>query len=445
MADTNLYKILSGLYTGLNKLNVKSDRRDNEISGVIGANYPADKGTIQARLDTLETKAGVAPNALKILDKTYDTKADVTITSADIISQLSGALDVNAAGLALAKDVKAADDELDARLDTIEASYLTGVATNNTANNALTLTKNGHDVDGTVLVDGTTVVLNGKTIKSGIKLAKVENPSDSKLASQYQLVDVSGNPIAGDTIDIVKDQFLKTASYDSTKEELVFTFQVPSGELVTAVDVKDMVHEYQSGNGVFVGNTVNGKSVISAVIDSNSESFLTVGANGIKLAGVQTAINTAVETASNGLSGKLDALSGQVSGAFGSDAAAYVVTAAQNGITKSTYTMGSGALEATPSATKLATEKAVADADAALKAALSGAISGAYTDDEIVIGKGNGIKASGYKLGADTDKYTAESVIAAKTVMTEASFFNYVHSELSGLAADVDDLVEHKI
>ena len=241
-------------------------------------------------------------------------------------------------------------------------------------------------------------------------------------------------------INIVKDQFLSGAAYDAATEELVLTFTVPSGSLVTRINVHDMVHEYTGSDAITVADTQNGNSAISLKLDSTGEDFLSITANGLLLSGVQAAIDAAKgeETA------KLAELSGKVDDAFGTDDIANVVTTANGGITKSAYTMGSGALAADPAATTLATEAAVAAADAALKAELSGAISGAYDLDEIVIGTGTGLKASDYKLGADTDKYT-DTAPDAKKVMTEASFFNYVHSELSGLAANVDDLVEHKI
>lgn len=443
MADTNLYKILSGLYTGLNKLNIKSDRRDDDISGVIGANYPADKGTIQARLDTLETKAGVAPSALTILDKTYDTTAtygNVSITSADIITNVSGALAADATGLAGAADVYANDMFLSGKIDDIASSYLTGA----TGADALQLGKDGQTITGAILVDGKTIINKAARLRSGLTIAKLGTPS-AGFAASYQLQDADGTAI-GDTINIFKDQFLSGATYDSVNEKIVLTFIVadPAGtDIAQTVEINahDLVHELSGSNAIGVTDVQDGQSEISLKLDETTAghetgtgNFLSITANGLLLSGVQAAINAANSDALS----SLHELSGKVKGAFVADK---VTVGTADGITASEYRFGGATLAASLADTTLATEAAVKAADDALKAALSGAISGAYTDDEIVIGKGDGIEASGYKLGADTDKYTAESVIAAKTVMTEASFYKYVHTELSGLAAAVDALV----
>ena len=55
------------------------------------------------------------------------------------------------------------------------------------------------------------------------------------------------------------------------------------------IPVKDLVDVYTAGNGI----DVSGSNVISAKIDAATESFLIVGAGGIKLAGVQDAIDAA--------------------------------------------------------------------------------------------------------------------------------------------------------
>ena len=69
---------------------------------------------------------------------------------------------------------------------------------------------------------------------------------------------------------------------------LVFTFNTDAGNKVINLDVTSLIDVYTAGNGI----SVNGK-VIAAKLDDSGEDFLTVGANGIKLSGVQTAINTA--------------------------------------------------------------------------------------------------------------------------------------------------------
>lgn len=69
---------------------------------------------------------------------------------------------------------------------------------------------------------------------------------------------------------------------------LVFTFNTDAGSKVINLDVTSLIDVYTAGNGI----EVTGK-VISVKRDGSSEAFLTIGADGIKLSGVQDAINAA--------------------------------------------------------------------------------------------------------------------------------------------------------
>lgn len=101
--------------------------------------------------------------------------------------------------------------------------------------------------------------------------------------------------------DFVKDGMLenvelKTASAEQPVGEatsgtfLVFTFNTDAGSKVINLDVTSLIDVYTAGNGI----SVTGK-VIAAKLDASTEAFLTVGTNGIKLSGVQDAIDTAVD------------------------------------------------------------------------------------------------------------------------------------------------------
>lgn len=133
-------------------------------------------------------------------------------------------------------------------------------------------------------------------------IAKLPSATEG-YASSYQLQDKDGNAL-GVTIDIPKDMVVSKGEVKTVET----TDQPYSGavvgdkyiELTIAnaseshiwIPVKDLVDIYTSGNGI----NVNGSNVISVVVDPTTESFLTVGAAGIKLAGVQNAINTAKTT-----------------------------------------------------------------------------------------------------------------------------------------------------
>lgn len=120
---------------------------------------------------------------------------------------------------------------------------------------------------------------------------------DANVLEQYKLQQtVNGvTSIEGETIKIYKDSSLK--SVELVDQRLVFTYILENGsEKTVNVDVSTFLAESEFKDGLQVTN-----HVVSVKVDPASEGFLTVGADGVKLAGVQNAINTAVSTAVEGL------------------------------------------------------------------------------------------------------------------------------------------------
>lgn len=133
-------------------------------------------------------------------------------------------------------------------------------------------------------------------------IAKLGTATEGYAAS-YQLQDKSGNAM-GVTIDIPKDMVVSAGEVKTVET----TDQPYSGAVIGDkyidltianatsshiwIPVKDLVDVYTAGNGI----NVSGSNVISAVVDQASESFLTLETTGIKLSGVQTAINAAKST-----------------------------------------------------------------------------------------------------------------------------------------------------
>lgn len=115
------------------------------------------------------------------------------------------------------------------------------------------------------------------------KVSTVNLVQDPDNELHYTLMVDSTN--AGE-ISIPKDRFLKQAYYDPQKKSLIFIFVTEDKEQTVPVDISDLVDTYTAGNGLSLAN-----NKFSITIDSTSDSYLTVGANGIKLSGVATAIN----------------------------------------------------------------------------------------------------------------------------------------------------------
>lgn len=188
---------------------------------------------------------------------------------------------------------------------------------------AVTVTAADGSMTVTPAASGTTIALkldateqglsvSGNGLKSNFSLVKVGSPA-AGMASQYKLVGKDGSTALGVTIDIAKDQFLKSAEFiasasegDHTADDTVvvgdpylkFTFQTTDVDKVVYVSVKSLVDVYTAGNGINVAG-----NAISIKLDPNSESYLTVGAEGLKLDGVEDMVDTKVAAAVSGITG----------------------------------------------------------------------------------------------------------------------------------------------
>ena len=70
---------------------------------------------------------------------------------------------------------------------------------------------------------------------------------------QYQLT-VNGK--SAGTIDIPKDQFLKSVSFDPETNVLTFVFSTSDGDVTTEIDLTGLIDTYNAGDGL---NLVNGQ------------------------------------------------------------------------------------------------------------------------------------------------------------------------------------------
>lgn len=162
----------------------------------------------------------------------------------------------------------------------------------------------------------------GKSLVSNTEITKLEGLSDQETitaSNKITLTEISSSTlhkqysinqggIQVGTIDIPKDQTITGGSIKTVTEtnnpyigavigDKYFDFiaaNTESGHIY--VGANDLVDNYIQGNGIQVQN-----KVISIKIDSSSEGFLTLSGNGIKLSGVQTAINVKYTKPSTGI------------------------------------------------------------------------------------------------------------------------------------------------
>ena len=128
-------------------------------------------------------------------------------------------------------------------------------------------------------------------------LVHVTTGLSAEIKEEYYLADADGNQ-SGATISIPKDSHIVSITYitdsaDTHYQNLEYEYIDVCGNTRTEyVDMSQLVLEQEFASGVGITN-----HVAHGVVDPQSEEFLTVGADGFKLSGVQDAIDEAAAAA----------------------------------------------------------------------------------------------------------------------------------------------------
>ena len=201
---------------------------------------------------------------------------------------LTDAINANAQAIAdeTARATQAEDNNRNL-INAMDTAYKAAdTATNTKLDNEITRAKAAEKTNADAIVVEADRNDAQDTLISNLQSSKVSTVNlvqDPDNELHYTLMVDSTN--AGE-ISIPKDRFLKQAYYDPQKKSLIFIFVTEDREQTVPVDISDLVDTYTAGNGLSLAN-----NKFSITIDSTSDSYLTVGANGIKLSGVAAAIN----------------------------------------------------------------------------------------------------------------------------------------------------------
>lgn len=114
-----------------------------------------------------------------------------------------------------------------------------------------------------------------------------------KTTKMIQLKGIGGAVVASlDAKDFIKDGMVDSVAFDPNTKHLTITFNTDSGKEAIDLDMTSLVDTYTAGQGIDItGN------VVSIKIDTDSEAFLKKTDAGLKLEGVQGAINDAKSAA----------------------------------------------------------------------------------------------------------------------------------------------------
>ena len=282
--------------------------------GVYVTNVTQSDGIVSATTATLPTVTGEVESK-KVVMSVSEDKGEITVTKGTIESSDKT---VVIGDLAEGNGV---DFKVNIDGETLVADTSTGVIS--VASAALTQYVGDEDTIHISAADAQ----NNKTVSSLLTISAT-TPSEANVKEQYNLVGASGNTI-GATIKIYKDSALLSVAllhadttanpqvlptYDKAtntwtdiagptdeNQALCYAYEDVSGNtVVAAVPVGAFINEQEFASGITWDATAN---KVKGVVDPASESFLTVGADGFKLSGVQDAINAAFEALDADVSG----------------------------------------------------------------------------------------------------------------------------------------------
>lgn len=86
-----------------------------------------------------------------------------------------------------------------------------------------------------------------------------------------------GDRVAG-SINLPEDQFLKGVDYNSDTKVITFTFETTDGEVISQVNISDLVDTYVAGNGLNLTS-----NEFSIKIDATTQQYVEVSAEGLKI------------------------------------------------------------------------------------------------------------------------------------------------------------------
>lgn len=210
----------------------------------VGSDSAADVANLKTDVTALKTAVG---------DETSGLIADVAKNASDIAANAEN-IEKKANSFTVGNGLSYTEDKIDIVVSTAEG-------------NSLSVDENG------------LYVAVPEVEVPEYSLDSVETPADG-FASQYEF---KKDGVVLNTINIPKDQFLKSATYDDVNNKLVFVFNTASGESTNEVDVNDLVDTYTAGDYITItdGSIAVDYESLKAKINTDLVAGVVVTVNGI--------------------------------------------------------------------------------------------------------------------------------------------------------------------
>ena len=258
---------------------------DSLVKALFGISYGDGTNYTIIDVDAVPSEVQDAINGLKggtdeQINNAYNTIKKI----ADALVIINGAATVEGS---IAKAEQDAKDYVDAQIATSLVQYVgqdaIAVSEGDEGEKTISLKLNTNDKVLTQTTDGLLANINLTwNSANGLKLIGKDGTEIATIPATHFIKD-----------GMLKNVELKQATVETPIDDekegtfLVFTFNTDAGSKVINLNVTSLIDVYTAGDGI----SVTGK-VIAAKLDTSTEAFLTVGADGIKLSGVQAAINT---------------------------------------------------------------------------------------------------------------------------------------------------------
>lgn len=281
---------------------INAEYVDVSYSAITATNVKGALAEIADEIDAMDKLASAEDG--KVVTTVSETDGVVSETKANVKDlQLGGyTKDTTATGNI------ASSDTINAALSKLENKAAAITITNADGSINVTTGASGTDINVNINSGEHVLAKDGNNgLYTNISLSSI-TPTSTTVKEEYQLTATDGTKL-GDTIKIYKDSsiveiYLGTSgdSVDATtgvitkldgdKQYLNYVYFKADGTYeMTKINISVFITEQEFASGVTFDSTEN---KVKGVVDQASENFLTVGADGFKLAGVQDAINTAI-------------------------------------------------------------------------------------------------------------------------------------------------------
>ena len=247
-----------------------------------GLSYNNIDGTVALKLDSSsEPYLTISAAGLKL--------SGIDAAIAEAIQEVSGGI--------VASVTATADKGIEVAGTTTNPTI--GLKIDSTGNVSLTTSANGLKADIGATPEGITSLLaEDDKVLDAARLASGRYGISATLGLTYdngtKKINLTGKSNAViatiDATDFIKDGMVQSVELQGNN--LVITFNTDAGAEPISVDLSKFLDVYTAGNGI----AISGKA-ISAKVDTASEKYLTVGTAGIKLSGIDEAIEAAITEA----------------------------------------------------------------------------------------------------------------------------------------------------